>query len=118
MRHEDIIIQDTIESAPRLKADSVVYRGATMSDDAFAALRPGSQVVDDAFMSTTLEREFTEEFLGLADEPVLWEIQAPEGSKAIFIDDKEYEVLFAQGTRLEVVSVDAEARAITARVLL
>lgn len=112
------IIQNTIEVAPRLKADSVVFRGATMSDDAFAALRPGSRVVDDAFMSTTLEREVSQEFLELADKPVLWEIQAPEGSKAIFIDDKEYEVLFAQRTTLEVLSVDAKARTIAARVVL
>ena len=98
---------------------SQVFRGTTMPYANVMKLRPGLQIADNAFMSTTAEEDVTQGFAGegcygKTSEivSVVFKIRVAKKTSAIFADigakseiKDEREILFDFGTILEVVSV-------------
>ncbi len=115
-RDQVAAIDAAIEGTPGLLRDTNLYRGnelleyneAFINDD----LVVGDVIIDEAFMSTTIDRELaTRMFTSERTPATLFQIQAPQGTAGIFVEpitfsEGEQEWILPRGTRLRIISVD------------
>lgn len=99
--------------APSLPHDTVLYRGMLLDSKSkvLAAMKPGAEFTDKAFVSTSASEEATEPFrkteLSSRNRvEVLLRIKAPKGTRVIPGVDDEEELILDRGTEFRVKSVE------------
>lgn len=92
-------LHSAIRKAPPLKEPITVYRG--FSADQFGDLKPGMELKDKAFVSTSLTPDVGS--VGKASRPATAEIVLPEGTKAAAGSSRE--LVLPPGSRFRVRSV-------------
>ena len=125
----DIIdsLDDLFDKAPKIEKDIVVYRGihSQYSDFLMRSYEVGDAFIDDAYISTSLNKELAREWADTVDadfEPtddvktppkLLLEIVVPAGTRGVYVPgylggsadyDEEYEILLDRGTTFVVIS--------------
>ncbi len=81
------------------------FRGADLDP---AQFQPGAEITDRGFMSTSLDETFSTEWTEGTANPVVFEIDVPKGTRVSVPDplEKEAEMIFAPGTRMQVIRVE------------
>jgi hypothetical protein len=96
---------ELIDSAGGVKRDIVVFRG--LNKDTLPDLKPGDEITDPGFMSTSFSRRIAARGREGRETEVL-EITAPEGTKAVMGYAGMDEVIVQRGTTLRVDDVTEE----------
>lgn len=108
----------------RLVRDRVLFRGLSVSVFDGVQLRPGAELMDLGFMSTSAVYEEALKFRNGYPDGIILKILARRGSNALDISrlsqagTAEYEVLFGRGTRLKVVGFDRRTRILTVETIV
>ena len=106
----------------RLTTRREIYRGASLVQVqklAGQALRPGDELIDPGFMSTATREAVAQRFQADHPDGIMLRIIALPGTPALDISQtsvqgtSEFEILFARGARLKVVSFDRRSRTLT-----
>ena len=108
-------IDKVMDLAPRVTEPFVTLRGvAGPAAERLSTLTPGTIFVDDAFVSTTLNRDVAEKFYVMFEKNLTIEIVNTPGTKGIMLDkfldtaQNEMEWLLARGTKFEVLQNTGE----------
>ncbi len=113
---------DELLRGRRLTGRREIYRGAslaTVQKLAGQALRPGDVLLDPGFMSTATRQVVAKRFQDDHADGIMLRILALPGTPALDISQtsvqgtSEFEILFARGARLKVVSFDRRTRVLT-----
>jgi SPP1 gp7 family putative phage head morphogenesis protein len=120
-------IDKVMKAAPGLPEPIVTYRVvgqgnvSSQIDDLFADLTPGDVWIDKGYSSTSLDKEFVENF----KTGWLIEVENPAGTKGVMLDglkgkegytNIEDEWLLPRGTKFEVIQSNPEARTMKVKV--
>jgi hypothetical protein len=120
-------LDDLFDKAPKIEKDVVLYRGihSQYSDFLMRSYEVGDAFIDDAYISTSLNKELAQEWADTVDadfEPtdgmktppkLLLEIVVPAGTRGVYVPgylggsadyDEEYEILLDRGTKFVVIS--------------
>jgi hypothetical protein len=109
-------LDNAFKNAPTLDTPAVLYRGGNFDKDQIAAMQPGAEIEDKAFLSTSASSHVSSSFAGgdsnMGTTGVQFEIVAPAGARYLMLspaeEGSEAEVLFARGSRLQVLSTGSE----------
>jgi hypothetical protein len=99
-------LDEVIDNSP-LQSDTILFRGMDSSGAARYNLRVGSEFSDDAFGSWTLDKRISWEFMeSTGSESVMMRIKVPKGTKGLYIDEDQFEVILQRAKKYRVVSVE------------
>ncbi len=102
-------LDTAIRYGSALSEETVLYRGITGGGGGLAGMKVGDTLLDNAFLSTTLDLRTAEDFMGPkipSEGGYVMHITAPEGTRYLLGEPDELEVLLERGTALKVVGID------------
>jgi ADP-ribosyltransferase exoenzyme len=102
-------LDTAIRYGSALSEETVLYRGITGGGGGLAGMKVGDTLLDNAFLSTTLDLRTAEDFMGPkipSEGGYVMHITAPEGTRYLLGEPDELEVLLERGTALRVVGID------------
>jgi hypothetical protein len=114
----------TINAAPPLAQDTLLFRGLRNAETA-AALQVGTIVTDKGFTSTTASTEYARGWASPNNGGYVMAIQAPAGTKGVIPHwatmnedfKNEYEFLLPRNTSLQITNINHDARTIEAQIV-
>lgn len=118
---------DVILEGRRLTREVELWRGLSEGQVrrmAGGALRVGDEILDPGFMSTASVIDVAARFQADHPDGILMRILAKPGTRALDVSrvssvgTSEYEILFARGTRLKVLSFDRKTRVLTVETIV
>lgn len=119
-------MDSAIDKSPGLPQNTTLYRGikSAEGDFGFENLKPGSVLIDQAYVSTSADRGLSENWFLGTNSAYMMKIQAPKGTKGLVVhsvtNDKryanEFEYLLPRNSKFEVLNVDATSRVIEVKV--
>jgi hypothetical protein len=119
-------MDSAIAKSPGLPQNTTLYRGikSAEGDFGFENLKPGSVLIDQAFVSTSADRGLSENWFLGTNSAYMMKIQAPKGTKGLVVHSvtndsryaNEFEYLLPRNSKFEVLSVDATSRVIELKV--
>jgi len=111
-------MESLIKDQTPIDADTTLFRGVTGLGQ---VPEVGSVFTDQGFMATSVSEKVAMDFVLFGDNPMLFHIETPEGTKVLFTDEytsrdrKEGEAVLQRGTSLEITATEKTTRPIVLR---